>query len=320
MAFLDKLKDNRGEVALIIFRDKGFSAHYKDAGMFSNVVTTGYDRIKPEIVDEINANKIPMVDASGIGVGSNAIDKLLIQMPMVAGNTETKFEFPFSGMSRAPAEIVASLYEKMGARLHNIESVNLVPEMFRNMSQKEALMTAGFFSNNEDSVKKAMVMNESGLTQKLPGGDQLEGTDIAAVFEGLRQNFEFLVEELVSLDEERKGVPYANPDKTKNPEWDRLSSRAHVVQRGITNLEQMVARTGYEAALVIAGEKTDKEATASAKAWCKNYITQTLAKYKSEGLVNSKGKFKHLYDGLKEAKVASDKIQRLDAKNSLALG
>lgn len=318
MAFLDRLKEDRGEVALVVFRDKGFSAHYKDKGMFSNVVTTGYDRLTPEIIDEINEHKIPMVDASELGIGSNPINRLLIQMPLVAGNTETNFEFPFSGMSRAPAEIVASLFERMGAKIYNIDTVALVPEMFRNMSQKEALMTAGFFNNDEDSVKKAMIMEDS-RTHQLPGGDKLEGTEIAAVHAGLSDTFHELADELAQLDNDRKGVPYANPDKTKNEEWDRLSSRTNAVQRGLTNLENMISKTGYEASLVIAGEKTDKEAAASAKAWCKNYVTQTLAKYKEEGLKNSKGKFKHLYDGLKEAKVASDKVQSLSAGASLSI-
>lgn len=319
MAFLDRLKETRGEIALVVFRDKGFSAHYKDRGMFSNVVTTGYDRLTPEIVAEIESNKVPMVDASNLGTGTkatNAINRLLIQMPMVAGDTEKKFEFPFSGMSRAPAEIVASLYERMGAKLYNIKSVNLVPEMFRNMSQKEAMLTAGFFNNNEGLVSEALTMKDS-RTHNLPGGSKLEGTEISAVFTSLSESFDKLAEEAAQIDQDRKGVPYANPDKTKNPEWDRLSSRQHAVHSGMTNLEYMVARAGYEASLVIAGEKTDKEAVASTKAWCKNQVAQTLAKYKEEGLVNSKAKFKHLYDGLKEAKKASDKIQTLKADLSL---
>lgn len=322
MAFLDRLNDgkDRGEIALLVFRDKGFSAHYKDKGMFSNVVTSGYDRISPEIIAQIEDQKIPMVDASNLGTGanaSNAIDRLLIQMPMVAGNTETAFEFPFSGMSRAPAEIVASLYEKMGAKLYNIESVNLVPEMFRNMSQKETLLSAGFFANNEDAVKEAMTMEDS-KTFKLPGGDKLKGTEIAAFYGSLSESFDDLADQYAKLEEARKGVPYANPDKTKNPEWDKLSSQSHIVQSGMTNLERMVARAGYEGALVIAGEKTDKEATASAKAWCNNYVTKMLAKYKEEGLENTKGKFKHLYDGLKEGKIASDKAQKVNVDRSIA--
>lgn len=296
MAFLEELDKNKENIQLVIFRDKTFTAYCKNAQI------TGYDRINPAIVKEFNDLEIPLVDASEIELDGFT---LLSSFPMVQSDEDTKFEFPYSGMSYAPPEVVASMYQRAGAKIYNIEPVNIVPEMFRRLSQKEEYAASGFFNSNENDVAKAMTMEDQ-KTVDLPGGDKLDGTSIKDYFESARDALSELAEEAEKLDQQQKPLRYALEDGTKNPEKDKIFLELLNVRRATSHMESVLAKTGYEAALVIGGDKTDKEAVASAKSWSKNMVSANLEEYKRRGMKNTNGEHAHLYGGLKKAKQIID--------------
>lgn len=285
MSLIEDLKEQKENIQLVIFKNNGFTAYCKDS------FVTGYDRITPEVVAKFNEHKVPMVDASKLDISGST---LLTSFPMVQSEDDVKWEFPYSGMSYAPPEVVASLYHRAGAELHNIEPINLVPEMFGSLSTKQAYAASGFFNNNADHMAKAMTMEEQDQgVPSLPGGEKLKGTAIADYFEKVSAACRSLADKASALKEKESPKPIVLSESYN----DMVE-----IENAAGHMSRVLAKAGYEAALVLGGNKTDKEAAATAKAWAKNMVSVNLQNYKARGLRKEKDGHGYMFEGLKQAK------------------
>lgn len=318
MSFIENIEKEKEKVALVVFRNNGFSAHHKENGIFGGGCTTGYTKMTPQILKTLKDHDVPLVDASNLDFDDNKVAITAMQMPMVASDTEKKFEFPFSGMTYAPPEIIASIYKAMGADVYNVETVNLTPEMFRSARQRESLAASGFFGGDENKVKEAMAMGNI-YGHKMPSGDKLKGTEIANLWNSIVSEYEALAEAYNDAEKERETIPFherIEEGSDAHKRYKELMTKTINTQSAMSHIEHMVARAGYEASLVISGNQNDQKAVENTKRWCRDKVTKTLASFKEKGYKNKPGEYKHLYDALKEAKRVSDKIQISNDLNS----
>lgn len=64
---------------------------------------------------------------------------------------------PWGGMSYAPLPVVAALYQRLGATIHNLEVVEPAPDQLRGYKQWEADALIGYQTGNTAMLGKAML-------------------------------------------------------------------------------------------------------------------------------------------------------------------
>lgn len=151
-------KRSRGRVGgpfefafLIILSKNGYSQHDDFHPESSRI--HGGGSLSAEDLREIEELKIPLIDTRSMtkeGIGQSN------QFPMPPHHPGGHDQAPWGPLSYAPVDVIASLYEAIGAVVKNIETRPIKKEELQKGLIREWLAMRGWFTNRSDLLAIAM--------------------------------------------------------------------------------------------------------------------------------------------------------------------